>query len=609
MLARPLPTVPILLALLAPLCPGAEKLETEAGFVRLDNGRDLTGWYGARWSGEDTGNTAGWSVVDGAIHLDAKAAKNHLFSKRTYSNNAIIRLQFRAAKAADSGLNLHGKQFQVRDYVNSLPDTKKYAPACNPPGQWNDLEFDLTDGVAVIRLNGRVIEKAWKTGEDPGIGLGLQREKGDFAFRYIRLKEKEAQPPARPNIVLIVADDLGYGEVSCYPQRRPVRTPNIDRLARGGVRMTDGYSADPMCLPSRAALLTGKYFQRLGNLRKIPRAEPMVGRYLRGAGYATACIGKWHNCVPGTAAANTAESLPLERGFDEFFGFLGGMHDYFDPDKGFQSGKGWIEMPVYDGTKPVKQTKYLTEEFTDRAVDFITRHKDRPWFLYLSYNAVHTPNQAPEELLKRNDGDLHAAMIDALDRGVGRVLDTLEKAGTAENTLVLFVGDNGGARGPNWNLRGRKGRLFEGGIRVPFLASWPKGLPRGRAYSQPVMHIDLLPTILAAAGVKIPGDREPDGVNLLPYLQGKIDRPPHDVLFWGRRDGSRFAVRRGHWKLVREGDTGQARPQLGLYNLREDAEEKQNLLREEPEIAEQLLVRYREWAKQAAPKRPPPALR
>jgi hypothetical protein len=180
----------LLFAAAAPLCLGAEEFKLEPGFVRLDNGKDLAGWFEAKWSGEKTGDSRGWSVVDGAIHLDAKTAKNHLFSRRTYSRNVVIRLQFRAARAADSGLNLHGKQFQVRDYVNSLPDTKKYAPACKPPGQWNDLELDITDGVAVIRLNGKVIEKAWKIGTNPKLGLGLQRELGDFDFRYIRLKEK-----------------------------------------------------------------------------------------------------------------------------------------------------------------------------------------------------------------------------------------------------------------------------------------------------------------------------------------------------------------------------------------------------------------------------------
>lgn len=174
----------------AACCQAAEDFRLEPGFVRLDNGKDLSGWYGSRWSGEPTGNHDGWSVVDGAIHLDCQAARCHLFHEKAFSPNALIRLQFRATKAADSGLCVHGDQFQVRDYVYALPDTQKYAFACNSPGQWNDLELDLTDGVAVVKLNGKVIEKAWRAGRNTKLGLGLQREKGDFEFRYVRIKEK-----------------------------------------------------------------------------------------------------------------------------------------------------------------------------------------------------------------------------------------------------------------------------------------------------------------------------------------------------------------------------------------------------------------------------------
>ena len=178
------------MALLVPLCGLAAELELEPGFERLDNGKDLKGWYPSTWSGRNTGDASGWSVVDGAIHLDCQSARSHLFSRRKFSRDCVIRLQFRAAKGADSGLCLHGNQFQLRDYPNSLPDTKRYAPYSKPPGQWNDLELDFTGGVAVIKLNGQVIEKAWRLGTDRDRGLGLQRETGDFDFRFVRLKEK-----------------------------------------------------------------------------------------------------------------------------------------------------------------------------------------------------------------------------------------------------------------------------------------------------------------------------------------------------------------------------------------------------------------------------------
>jgi hypothetical protein len=174
----------------ATCAPAAEELKLEPGFTRLDNGKDLTGWYGSQWSGRPTGNNKGWSVLDGAIHLDVAAGNSHLFHKTTFSPSCIIRLQFRTTKAADSGLCVHGEQFQVRDYINSLPDTQQYAFACKPPGEWNDLELDLTDGVAVIKLNGKVIEKAWRAGKNTKVGLGLQREKGDFDYRFLRIKEK-----------------------------------------------------------------------------------------------------------------------------------------------------------------------------------------------------------------------------------------------------------------------------------------------------------------------------------------------------------------------------------------------------------------------------------
>jgi hypothetical protein len=179
------------LVLACPSFAPAGEFKLEPGFVRMDNGKDLSGWYPSTWAGKDTGDATGWSVVDGAIHLDCDKARSHLFSRARFGRNAIIRLQYRAAKGADSGLCLHGKQFQLRDYPNSLPDTKRYAPHAKPPGEWNDLELDFTDGVGVIKLNGHVIEKQWKLGDHANRGLGLQREKGDFSFRYVRMKKKE----------------------------------------------------------------------------------------------------------------------------------------------------------------------------------------------------------------------------------------------------------------------------------------------------------------------------------------------------------------------------------------------------------------------------------
>ena len=176
--------------ILLPAMLAADEFQLEEGFVRLDNGKDLNGWYPSTWNGQDTGNASGWSVVDGAIQLDATMAKSHLFSKAKFSRNCLIRLQFRAAHAADSGLCLHGKQFQVRDYPNALPDTKQFAPYAHGPGEWNDLEIDIRDGTAIIKLNGQVISKRFRLGDNADLGLGLQKEQGDFAYRRIRIRDK-----------------------------------------------------------------------------------------------------------------------------------------------------------------------------------------------------------------------------------------------------------------------------------------------------------------------------------------------------------------------------------------------------------------------------------
>jgi hypothetical protein len=187
---RHLALVPLTIILAATFCLAAEEFKLEEGFARWDTGKDLNGWYASSWSGKPVGEPVGWSVVDGAVHLDAKKAKSHLFSKRKFSPNCVIRLEYRAAKGADSGLCLHGKQFQLRDYANSHPDTRRYAPFAKPHGQWNELELDVTDGAVVIKLNGKVIEKRFRLGDDPDRGLGLQKEVGDFDFRRIRVKEK-----------------------------------------------------------------------------------------------------------------------------------------------------------------------------------------------------------------------------------------------------------------------------------------------------------------------------------------------------------------------------------------------------------------------------------
>jgi arylsulfatase A-like enzyme len=409
----------------------------------------------------------------------------------------------------------------------------------------------------------------------------------------------------KPNVVLIFVDDMGCGQVSCYPQADDrFQTPNIDRIAETGIRATDGYSAHPMCWPSRASLLTGRYYQRFLRGVVVPDSETMIPAYLKTVGYATGCIGKWHNTGSIGEWDGQEKNHPRGWGFDRFFGFLGGMHDYWDPDLGthFKQGKNRPHrMPIYDDTARVEKVKYLTDEFTDRAVEFIERHHERPFFLYLSYNAIHTPFQAPQPLIKKHEGDVAAAMVASLDIGVGRVLNELTTRGLRDRTMVLFIGDNGGYPGTNGELRASKSRLFEGGIRVPFLGAWPGRLPAGETYSQPVMHIDVMPTLLAAAGVEIP--ENVDGENLLPHWQGKRSDPPHQVLFWGDPGRDRFAVRRCDWKLVCESDQRQGEPVLGLYDLEEDVSEQHNVLEQQPHVAAELKGLRAQWSKDVSASR------
>jgi arylsulfatase A-like enzyme len=413
-------------------------------------------------------------------------------------------------------------------------------------------------------------------------------------------REGPPAPARQTNILIIVADDLGYAELGvqgCLD----VPTPNIDSLARNGVRFTNGYVSCPVCSPTRAGLLTGRYQQRFGhefNPGPAAQADPQFGlpltevtlaERLKPSGYATGMVGKWH-------LGFQPEMQPPKRGFDEFFGFLGGAHAYLP-------GAAGAAGPILRGAESVTETEYLTEAFAREAVAFIDRHQKDPFFLYLTFNAVHAPMQATEKYRARFDAiqdekrRTFAAMLSALDDAVGSVLGKLRAANLEGNTLIFFVSDNGGPT-PNTTsrndpLRGTKGQVFEGGIRVPFLIQWKGRVPAGRVYDQPVIALDLHPTAVAAAGGPIPADAKLDGVNLLPYLTGDHKNPPHDRLFW--RFGPQSAVRLGDWKLVQQGN-GAAQ----LYNLAEDIGEKNDLAAREPDQLQALQAAYDAWNAQLA---------
>ena len=405
------------------------------------------------------------------------------------------------------------------------------------------------------------------------------------------LTTNSAAEETRPNIVVIVADDLGYGDLG-YLGGKDIPTPNVDKLAQDGVRFTSGYVSGPYCSPTRAGLLTGKYQQRFGhefNPGQGPNAaefglslkEATIADRLKAIGYSTGLVGKWH-------LGNAEKFRPQQRGFDEFFGFLGGAHPYFIEDD---------QAPIFRGNEEVKESEYLTDAFTREAVSFIDRHKETPFFLQLTYNAVHTPMHSKPEYqqkfpsitdeTRRN----YAGMLYSLDEGVGKVVEALSKAGLTERTLLVFISDNGGPPvngSTNGPLRGQKATTWEGGVRVPFILNWP-GQLKSADYHQPVIQLDLLPTILAAAGSPVAADEKLDGVDLLPFVKGEISDAPHASLYW--RFGQQTAIRHGDWKLVKA--NGNDHPQL--FNLKDDIGEQTDKAASEPEVFAKLQKTWNEW--------------
>jgi arylsulfatase A-like enzyme len=413
-----------------------------------------------------------------------------------------------------------------------------------------------------------------------------------------------------PNIVVIVADDMGYADIGAFGGK-DIPTPNIDALAAGGVRFTDAYVTGPFCSPTRAGLMTGRYPQRFGHEFNIgvaipvhrdvglPITEATMADRLKSAGYRTAVFGKWHL---GSAERFT----PMRRGFDEFFGFLHGGHSYMDV--------GPNANPIVDGTERATEIQYLTDTLAGRAVEYIRRNRSRPFFLYLAFNAVHVPMQATDKYLARfpaiadETRRTYAAMLSAMDDGIGRTMAALREAQIEDNTLVFFFSDNGGPTSQGtWNgssngaLRGDKGDTFEGGIRVPFVVRWKGKLPEGRTESRPIIQLDVMPTALAAAGVDIRREWNLDGVNLLPFLSGSASGAPHEALYW--RTGAIMAVRKGDWKLVKmvEGPTKQDPAALSLtgaelYDVRADIGETKNLAAERAATARELADAWRQWS-------------
>ena len=423
--------------------------------------------------------------------------------------------------------------------------------------------------------------------------------------------------PTPPNVVVILVDDLGYCDSELYGCDT-VPTPNIKRLADEGVRFTDGYVSSPVCSPSRAGLLTGRYQQRFGH-EFLPRGGPESGDglpvgevtladALKETGYVTGMVGKWH-------LGSQEKFHPLNRGFDEFFGMVTWGADYLDPtrkdakvmrragerlnESGKPSPSAWKgrgDDAVMRGNTPVEEDDYLTDAFTREAVGFIRKHKEQPFFLYLPYTAVHGPLQVTQEYYDRfphieDEGSrIYAAMTSALDDGIGAILNALDENGLEENTLVVFLSDNGAGVSDVCNndpLRLGKQTMFEGGIRVPFTMKWPARLLQGTTYEHPVSALDIFSTAIAAAGGTLRADGTLDGVDLLPFLDDSNSRRPHDELFW--RAGPIWAARVGDWKLIYAAD------RFWLYDLSKDIGEITNLADQRQDVVKAITASYEQW--------------
>ncbi len=424
-----------------------------------------------------------------------------------------------------------------------------------------------------------------------------------------------AAQPRKPNIVFVLMDDMGYGDLGCYGAK-DIRTPNIDRLAREGVRFTDFYANAPVCTPTRTALMTGRWQQRVGfewamgfageQFRRVgeewvkepdihalglPTTVPTLPKLLKAAGYATGAFGKWH-------LGYRDEFNPTRHGFDEYFGELLGHSDYYTHS--YYDGT----YALRDGLKPVKVEGYLTDLLNRRAVEFVRKHKDEPFFLYVPHLAVHAPwqppNRAQPSVTKDNmyDGDrrIYAAMLEKADEGVGMLLAELAKIGQLDNTLFVLSSDNGGERfsdsGPLFN---HKTTLWEGGIRVPAIMRWPARLPKGKVVKQAGITMDLTATFAAVAGAKAAEGYAFDGINLLPILTGAQPEQTR-TFYWriNRTDRKQKAIRHGQWKYVQEGAVEM------LFDLSQDIGERHDVFYQHRAVFDDLKRRLAAWEAELA---------
>ncbi len=436
-----------------------------------------------------------------------------------------------------------------------------------------------------------------------------------------------------PNIIVILTDDQGYADLGCQGVVKDVKTPNIDSLAAAGVRCTAGYITAPQCSPSRAGLLTGRYQARFGleeiALCPLPLEELTIAERLKPAGYRNGFVGKWHLDVnvlcEDWLKKNVTDLKPAARGYqvpaglaEKFSPHAQGFDDYYSGELKRYRTNFTLDGKAEPQPRMVSDDRFRVDVQSDAAVAFIEKNKAAPFYLHVAYYAPHVPLEATAKYLARFPGDMPTrrryalAMLSAVDDGVGRIVAKLKESGLDQNTLIFFTSDNGaplkgkkdvpidnpdGAWDGSLNdpLNGEKGQLLEGGIRVPFIVSWPKELPSGKTYDRPVSSLDIAATALHVAG--LPHDPKLDGVNILPNLRGETQTDAHPALFW--RFWGQTAVRAGDWKLIRQPDQKEL-----LFNLANDLSEQRDLLSQQPEKARELRELLSKWESQMVPPKP-----
>lgn len=405
----------------------------------------------------------------------------------------------------------------------------------------------------------------------------------------------------KPNIVILYSDDAGYADFGFQPNcadDMKKLTPNIDTIARDGVRLTNAYMSGCVCSPSRAGLMTGRYQERFGYDNNLPPghkngvdlAETFGVKRLQKMGYKTGMIGKWHLGYP-------ADMHPNKRGYDWFYGLLQGSRGYFPYEKASP------HRVILENDKPTKEEGYVTDRFGDAACRFITKYKSEPFYLFVSFTAPHSPNQPRKEDAERTKHievkgrKNYAGLIVALDDNVGKILKSIKDNGLEDNTIVIFTNDNGGQTGTGANntpLRGKKGTLWEGGVRVPWAIRWPAKIKAGNVINDPIISLDILPTFVEASGNSTEKGWNLDGRSFLPLLTGEKKSQPVRALYWRQQgSGGSIAIREGKWKLIHNRAETGAKPEL--YDLSQDMEESKDLSQENPEVMAKLSKKMKSW--------------